>query len=64
MKMPQLISYQGQTRCLADWAAQTGLPRYVLAKRLKAGWSVEDTLTVPVLEQYRRAKAVSQETAA
>jgi hypothetical protein len=66
MKKPEmLVTFRGQTKPINEWAVQTGLPRYVLAKRLKAGWSEHDALTVPLLEQFRRGRArASQEAGA
>jgi len=42
------LTYNGETKTLADWTAQTGLRLCVLLYRLKAGWSAEKTLTTPV----------------
>lgn len=39
------LSFQGRTLCLTDWAIETGFDFSTIAKRVKAGWSAEDTLT-------------------
>lgn len=44
----KIVEFCGVSRCLAEWAEVTGLPMYVLSKRLKAGWSVERALTEPL----------------
>lgn len=44
----RMIEYGGETQCLSVWAERTGLKRETIARRLNAGWSVEDALTVEV----------------
>jgi hypothetical protein len=48
------LTLDGVTRTEAEWSAITGIGRSTICMRIKAGWSVRDTLTVPV-------KIVSQE---
>lgn len=36
-----LITYQGRTQCLADWADETGVNRTTLLLRIKRGWSMD-----------------------
>ena len=43
----QLITYNGITQCLSDWAKQLGVQRLSLRWRIKNGWSIEEALTVP-----------------
>lgn len=43
----RLLTYQGQTLCIAEWAERTGLSRPTIEGRLLNGWSVEDTLSFP-----------------
>ncbi len=43
-----LITYNGRTQCLADWAAELNMRRQTLQYRLRLGWSVERALTTPV----------------
>ena len=38
-----------QKLTLAEWSERTGLPHSTLTKRLAAGWTVEQTLTIPLL---------------
>lgn len=42
------LTFNGETRCLAEWAEQCGLPRDTLHKRLARGWTLERSLTTPV----------------
>lgn len=45
----RLIEHASETRCLAEWAEVTGLPRYQIAYRLDVlGWSVARALTEPL----------------
>jgi hypothetical protein len=44
-----LISFNGKTQCLTDWARETGIPREVLYVRInRNGWPVDLALTSPV----------------
>lgn len=43
-----IVDFDGKSQCLSTWAEQLGFAPYVLSKRLRAGWSVEKTLTTPV----------------
>ena len=44
-KQGRMLTHDGQTRCLADWAREVGVTPQSLACRLKAGWSLERALT-------------------
>jgi len=44
----RLLTFQGQTLCVRDWADMLGTRHQYLYARLKKGWSVEDTLTIPI----------------
>lgn len=41
----RLLTFRGQTLCLADWAKVTGLPRSTITRRLKRGLTVRRALT-------------------
>lgn len=43
----RLLTLNGETRNIAQWAKKTGLRRNCIEKRLQLGWSIEDTLTIP-----------------
>lgn len=47
----RLLTHNGQTMCLAAWAETLGINIVTLHSRLKAGWSVEKSLTTPVRVQ-------------
>lgn len=43
-----LITYNGETLCLMEWAERTGLDRQTIADRIEvSGWTVEKALTTP-----------------
>lgn len=42
------LTYNGETKNVADWAASLGVKANALSMRLRLGWSVERTLTTPM----------------
>jgi hypothetical protein len=50
-----LLTFQGQTKCLADWALQLGFPITTLRSRIKNRWSVEELLSTPANPNIQRA---------
>ena len=42
------LTFNGETKSVTEWAELLGVPRRALFARIKAGWSVEDTLTRPI----------------
>lgn len=50
-----LLTYRGQTKTMAEWAEITGLkPATITTRYTKYGWSVEQTLSTPVLRVKNR----------
>lgn len=56
MKMQQrnrrnnvLITYNGETHCMSEWAEIAGLKYVTFCHRIKAGWSMEDAMNKPLL---------------
>ena len=45
------ITFNGETHTQTEWSKITGLNRYTIHDRLKRGWSVEKTLTTPVIKR-------------
>lgn len=43
----RLLTYNGQTHCLAEWVEITGLPRHVLKDRIEAGWEMRLVFETP-----------------
>lgn len=60
-----MITYNGETRSLSEWARIVGMRRGTLSERLKAyGWSIEKALTTPVRtysKSYMKAHSESEE---
>lgn len=47
-RVNHLLSYNGKTQTIADWADEVGMNYYTLAKRIAQGWTVERAITQPV----------------
>jgi hypothetical protein len=52
-KSNNLLTYNGKTMCVAEWAERTGLPGNALRLRLSHGWSAERALTSPLRQTSR-----------
>lgn len=44
------MTFKGETLTVTQWARRLGVQRQVLRKRLLRGWTVEQTLTTPLLK--------------
>lgn len=44
-----LITYNGETHCMSEWAEIAGLKYVTFCHRLKAGWSMEDAMNKPLV---------------
>lgn len=42
-----MIAFMGETLCVTDWCERFGISDSTLWRRLKSGWSIEDSLTKP-----------------
>lgn len=47
----KLYTYNGETRCLKDWAENLGICKSTLQDRLKNGWSNEEAFSTPKLSR-------------
>jgi hypothetical protein len=43
------LTYNNETHTIMEWVRKTGLSRSAIRGRLKRGWSIEKTLTTPVM---------------
>jgi hypothetical protein len=43
-----LLTHNGETRTIAEWAEVTGLAQHAIWKRLRRGWGVAESLTIPL----------------
>lgn len=49
--LKHLITYNGRTQSIADWAKETGLPWEVIYCRIvRYKWSIEKALTIPIMK--------------
>ena len=44
----RLLTYQGQTKSIAEWSEQTGIAWTTLRGRLDSGWSAERAIETPI----------------
>jgi hypothetical protein len=51
----RVLEFNGQTKCLEEWAEQYGMNSRSLMSRLRLGWSVEKALTTPI-RQHKQYK--------
>lgn len=51
-KTNRLITFNGQTKCLAEWGNITGISADTIGWRLSHNWSVERALTAPVMYNH------------
>ena len=42
-----MLSYNGETMCVTDWATKLGLSRFTLYGRIRKGWPIKDVLAAP-----------------
>lgn len=43
-----LVTHNGETLCIAEWACRTNLKAHTIRRRLELGWSPAEALTTPV----------------
>jgi hypothetical protein len=49
----RILEYNGENLCIVEWSEITGLRQDTIWRRLNRGWSVEKTLTTPLMKnQY------------
>jgi hypothetical protein len=51
----RLVTFNGQTECVAAWSELTKLPETTISSRLNAGWPISDALTTPARKYRRKA---------
>lgn len=53
----RILEYNGERRCVTEWAEVTGIPFRALHMRVQRGWSAERALTTPVRPLKRAVAA-------
>lgn len=48
------ITFRGATKCLSEWARELGVSPKLLHHRIKAGWPIEQVMTIAPLEPRAR----------
>lgn len=49
-----IVTYNGETHCMADWCKLLGISDSTVWRRLKSGWSIEEAFTKPIQQHGRR----------
>ena len=49
----KLLTYRGETLCMAEWCDRLGLTYDVVSTRLHRGWTVERALSTPIVPKRR-----------
>ncbi len=47
----RIITFMGESKCMAEWAETFGLSAGIIGQRLSRGWSVEESISTPPLRQ-------------
>lgn len=53
----RLLTYKGETLCVAAMADKYSVDARVLWRRIDLGWSIEEALTLPVVSGFKRSSA-------
>lgn len=60
-RVNHLLTHNGETKTIAEWAEITGIDYYTLAKRIEKGWSDDDAITRPVDHSKNKYKNKEKE---
>ena len=58
----RLLTFNGETRCVTDWAITLGVNYKTLEHRIRKGWTVERALTSPFTQTNRRTPNRDEES--
>jgi hypothetical protein len=48
-----ILTFNGKTQCALDWAKELNVGSYVIYHRLNIGWSIDKTLSTPLLRKRK-----------
>lgn len=51
-----LMTHDGETRCISEWAEVSGVPDSVIRNRLRIGWDLGEAMSTPVRKTRPRKK--------
>lgn len=57
----KMLTYQGKTLCIAEWARELGLDITTFWGRIRRGWSTERAITTPLKVTFSHRKSVELE---
>lgn len=49
-----ILTFNGESLCISEWAERLGVNKCLISKRLARGWSIERTLGTPAMLQFSR----------
>lgn len=52
------VEYQGRTQTVAMWTKELGLPRTLIYDRLRRGWTISESFTVPIDCKHKKRAAL------
>jgi hypothetical protein len=52
-KSVRLLTFRGETKCIAEWARTLGLCYMTIVSRLNQGWTVEEALAIPNSNRFK-----------
>jgi hypothetical protein len=55
-----LLTFRGETLCMAEWAERVGIKRSTVDDRLREGWTVERALATPARRMAKKATTMPQ----
>lgn len=55
----RLLTFEGETHCVTEWAELIGIKSTTLSERLRRGWPVERTLTQDVLQPKTKLRGAA-----
>lgn len=58
-----ILTFNGETHCVTEWARRLGFPKTFLEHRLNRGWSIERAFTQPRIPKPRRKPKTFEEPA-
>jgi hypothetical protein len=54
----RLLTVKGKTQTLQQWAEEFGISNMTLSSRLRLGWSVENAVTLPIINNHGGRKSL------
>lgn len=51
-RVNRILTLNGETLCLSDWANRIGIHHQTLRNRLRRGWTLEESLSLPRIQMH------------